>query len=189
MLRALSLIFTVALVALPGVASASDPLLSGYGGPGGGEQAVLGAETLGGGSGGSGGSGSGGNGSGTGAAATPNESLRATAPAVAQQAAPTTAAPKRSTKPHRDGAKKGSGGTVSETAKGAAATPAAAAAPAVVSYPSRSTEGGGSPLSGGAVLAVLLALAAVVLIGLGLRRLSSGAPTSDDPRTPQVPAA
>jgi hypothetical protein len=186
MLRALSLIFTVALVALPGVASASDPLLSGYGGPGGGEQAVLGAETLGG---GSGGSGSGGTGSGTGAAATPNESLRATAPAVAQQAAPTTAAPKRSNKPHREGAKKGSGGTASGTAKGAAATPAPAAAPAVVSYPSRSTEGGGSPLSGGAVLAVLLALAAVVLLGLGLRRLSSAAPTSDDPRTPQVPAA
>jgi hypothetical protein len=184
MLRAFTLTLTFALLALPGSAGASDPLLSGYGGPGGGEQSVLGAETLGGGgSGGDGGSGSSG-------AAPVDESLRAAAaPAATPQGTATAAVPKLSKKPRRSGTEHRAGAT-SGSAKGAGTTTAAqAAAPALVSYPSRSTDGGGSPLSGGAVAALLLGLVALVLLGLGLRRLSPAGPQSGDHRTSQVPTA
>src|SRR4051794_839801 len=67
------LLTTLLLIALPaGAAHAGDPLLSGYAGPGSGEQVILGGATVG----GKGGGGSGGTG---GAAATARQSLRAPA--------------------------------------------------------------------------------------------------------------
>jgi hypothetical protein len=188
MLQAFTLIFAFALLGPPAVAAASDPLLSGYAGPGGGEQSVLGAETLGGGGGGSGGGGSGG--AGGGAVAT-NQSLRATAaPAAPQQDTSGATAPTRSKEPHRSSVERGAR-TGSRTTKGSAATTAnTPARPPVVAYPSRSTDGGGVPLlSGGTVVGLLAGVLTLVVLGLGLRRLSSVGPLADDGRTSQVPTA
>src|SRR3954466_12220381 len=63
------LLALLALLALPIPARAADPLLSGYAGPGSGEQVVLGGETVGGG---------GGGGTSGGAGATADQGLRAT---------------------------------------------------------------------------------------------------------------
>jgi hypothetical protein len=173
-----------AVVLLPATSHAADPLLSGYGGPGGGEQVVLGSTTVGGG-------GNGGNGTSTSAAATDpsQQSLRAPiSTAATTKRAAGTPSRSRARKPHRSAPS--SNGSASVTATPADATrPATTArpgAPAVLAYPSRASDAGGLPLSIADVLLGLAALAALVLAGLGLRRLADG--LDDRSVSPQVSA-
>jgi hypothetical protein len=187
----LAALCSVALVAAP--ARASDPLLSGYGGPGSGEQALLGGGVVGGGSPGGGGSGARG-----GAAAT---SLRATAPAAAAPApAPqgtssdTSASGSRKPSRRRSSSssrEKMSGSTTSNRAasatpgSGSAATPLGAPRP--VAYPTRAGEVGDLPLSLGGAMLLVLAAGALVLAALGLRRLTDRPHDADS--TTQAPMA
>jgi hypothetical protein len=186
MLQAFTLILAFALLGPPAVAAASDPLLSGYAGPGGGEQSVLGAEALGGAvPGDSGSSGSAGGG------VAMSESLRATAPqASPQQNTSGATASELSTGRHRSSVEHRARRGSHETKVSAATTASTLAPPLAVSYPSRSTDGGGIPLlSGGSVAGLLGAMLTLVLLGLGLRRLSAVGPLADPGRTSQVPPA
>ncbi|PTL58488.1 hypothetical protein [Paraconexibacter algicola] len=132
--RSRILLAAVAALALtPTAAQAKGSLLSGYGGPGGGEQVILGSQLLG----GPGGSGStaSGSGSGTGARPAAPAPLRAAAPAPS--AAPTAAAPApgatapatRGDDPRpgtRGSQRRGSGDGARTDRDGAASAPAAA---------------------------------------------------------------
>jgi hypothetical protein len=182
MVRVFTLTLLAVLLLLPSGASA-DPLLSGYGGPGGGEQVVLGSTLVGGSGGGSGGSG-GASGSGSG------DSIRATpapAPAPAASGASSAATPKSAGSAGRSGA-------TTRHQRPAPSAPAATASPAAVAtgappvrvYPSRASDVGGLPLSGGDVLVAALALVALFLVGSGLRRLTGA--VQDDPATAQATA-
>jgi hypothetical protein len=177
----------VAVLALPAGAHASDPLLSGYAGPGGGEQVVLGGTTVGSDknppSGGSGAT------SAAATSATGQQSLKAAPTPTASGAASSSSLTR---KPHR---KKPSpsaskqetddtSGTSATTTATTAATPHGA--PAVVAYPTRAGEVGGLPVSAVGVLLGVLGLAALVLAGLGLRRLSA---SDHPPSGPQVSAS
>lgn len=193
MTRRLATIFALmsalALCAAP--AHAADPLLSGYAGPGGGEQVVLGGTTV----------------------KTPNKSSKASSSRQDPADAPLKAAPAPSStassatpgesegasstltrKPQRkksssstskdagdDGTKTTTGTSTTTTTTTAATLPGA---PEVVAYPARAGEVSGLPISAAGILLVVLGLAAATLLGLGLRRFSG----SDDPRDPQVPA-
>jgi hypothetical protein len=167
------LIALLILLALPATGHASNPLLSGYGGPGGGEQVMLGGGTVGGGASTSGGSGQ-----------AADESLRATAPssAAAPSASSTlTAAPqKRKSQSSSASHSKtmSSGSTTTTTPTTSAGTPQA------VAYPTRAGEVSGLPISAAGILALVAAIAIFVLAALGLRRLSVG--SEDAPRRPQV---
>jgi hypothetical protein len=173
-----------AVLLVPASSQAADPLLSGYGGPGGGEQVVLGSTMVGG-----GGSG----GTGTGTAADPSQqSLRAPSSTAAATAPATRAASggqsqgqgeSATPKPHRSSSSKRSG----SAAPRVPATPVATrppGAPPVRAYPSRASDAGGLPLSGADVLLAVLGVVVLLLAGLGLRRLTQGLP--DDPGSPQV---
>jgi hypothetical protein len=172
-----------AVVLLPASSHAADPLLSGYGGPGGGEQVVLGSTMVGGG-------GNGGDGSSPSVGATDpsQQSLQApTSTAVTTMRASGTPRGSATHKPHRSAPS--SSGAGSATSPNTAAQPAKTArpgAPAVRAYPSRASDAGGLPLSIADVLLGLAALAALVLTGLGLRRLADA--LDDDPVSPQVSA-
>jgi hypothetical protein len=157
--------------ALPAGAWAANPLLSGYSGPGGGEQAVLGSKLLPPG----GGSGGGSGGSGTAAPATGVAGLRAAATATATATGTTSAAaarPGSASKRERHRAKHAAGSherAAGTTGSGQAAV--RSAAPKVTPYPARATGAGGL-LSGGDILLIALGAGALVLLALGLRRLS-----------------
>jgi len=159
-------IFTLfaALLVIPGVAYAGDSLLSGYGGPGGGEQVVLGSKLLppGGGSGG-------------------GIRSRATAPRpVVRSVTLPSNAPVQGSQgqaPTPSGTGRAGGSTASSGSPKARSThvvvsPGAAltARPALV----RSTADAGSPLGGGEILLGALGALALVLTALGTRRLVSG---------------
>ncbi|HWH92304.1 MAG TPA: hypothetical protein VNT03_00455 [Baekduia sp.] len=171
-------------LALPHPARASDPLLSGYAGPGSGEQVVLGGATVGAGKGGGGGDGSGG------AGATANQSLRAATPAdSAGSSSDNSATGTRKQRRTTSSSSKQKMNGTSTTAGGSAATTTTAApsagAPRVVAYPTRAGEVSGLPLSAGGALLGVAGLGLLVLVGLGLGRLRA---RPDDPRTmPQVP--
>jgi hypothetical protein len=162
----------VLLSAAPAPALATDPLLSGYGGPGNGEQVVLGSKLLGPPGGGSKG--------GSLRAAAP----AATAPAPAVSTPRATAAPSAPASPKAasNPAAKHRGATTAKHRRAtapAATTPKArqlpAAAPAVVPYPSRASSAGGLPLSAGDLVVLLLAGLALAGTAFGLRRLGTAA--------------
>jgi hypothetical protein len=170
MVRAItSTVLTVLL--LPAGAHAADPLLSGYGGPGGGEQVVLGSKLIDPPKGGGGASGR----------------LRATAPPVAAQPAPATrttprpsgnSGTSRGTKHAR--AHQGSGSN-RKTAAPKAAPAATPGAPPVRAYPSRASDIGGLPLSGGDVLLGLIALFVVGVVSVALRQVADTGPARSGP--------
>lgn len=176
-LRRAPLVLAVAvLLALPATSFAGDPLLSGYGGPGGGQQALLGGHLLARpGSGSGGGSGSAGGSLRAAAPATPAPSSGATSAAPASPAASSSAPqataptahrrPRASRKaprhaPHRHA--KAHGGA-------ADAAPATVVTPRRVAYPTRADDAGGFPLGAGELLVGALALLAIVSMGLWLR--------------------
>jgi hypothetical protein len=173
--RASLLLTLVAVLALPlPAARAADPLLSGYAGPGSGEQVVLGGATVGGGGGGTSG----------GAGTTADQSLRATTSSSTSTASATETSTGASE--HKSSSKPKAGGT-SSTSGAATATATATprpGAPRVVPYPTRAGASSGLPLSAGAVLLGVAGLALLVLVGLGMRRLSSG--PEEPPTAPQV---
>src|SRR3954453_23598871 len=189
MVRAFILSTFVILLLAPS-SQAADPLLSGYGGPGGGEQVVLGSTLVGAGKGGGGSGSSGG-----------SASLRASAapvaatPAQGSTASTAPASPNVTRKPagrspaHR-AARHAKPGATHPAAKSPSSTPrttataAAPGAPPVRVYPSRASDAGGLPLSTTDVLLGLLALVALVLVGAGLRQV--GDPGADTRATPQA---
>jgi hypothetical protein len=162
MLRLSSLtLATTALLALPAASRASDPLLSGYGGPGGGQQVLLGSHLLGG-AGGSGGGASG--------------SLRAPASLRASGSAPGGGSSSGSTasgRPARSGTGARTGARTGAAHGAHGGTAAAAGAPRALAYPRRADDAGGFPLSAGEVLAGLLALVAAGGMGAWLRRTAT----------------
>jgi hypothetical protein len=171
------LIALLILLAFPAAGHASDPLLSGYGGPGGGEQVMLGGGTVGGGGGTSGDSGA--------PAATGDESLRATGGRDGVSAAAPSAASKLTDTPQKRKSPSSSASHVKTMPSGSTTTPATSAgAPQAVAYPTRAGEVSGLPISAGGILALVAAVALFVLATLGLRRLSVG--SEDAPRQPQV---
>jgi hypothetical protein len=176
------LLALLALLALPVTAGAADPLLSGYAGPGSGEQVILGGQTVGGGGGGGGTSG--------GAGASADQGLRASpsAGAGAPAAGSSATSPRKpqGKQPSSSSSKqKTSSGSSTSSASSGAAPAQSAGAPPVVAYPTRAGEVGGLPLSLGEALLGLAALALLVLAGLGLRRLTDR--PQDPPSMPQVP--
>jgi hypothetical protein len=181
-LQTIALGSALVLVLLPAGAHASDPLLSGYAGPGGGEQVVLGGATVGGGGGGSDSGGSGGAVR-LRAQPTPAAGAGATTPASGTASSNTTRKPQRKKSSSSASKKKTHAGTSAKSTK-TATTATLVGAPAVVAYPSRSGAVSGLPVSAVGVLLGVLGLAALVLAGLGLRRLSAGGVRS--PTSPQV---
>jgi hypothetical protein len=177
------LVALCALVLTAAPARASDPLLSGYGGPGSGEQVLLGGGTVGGG----------------GASSGAGQSLRATTPATAVAQAPATSSDTGATvtrKPSQSSSsssKSGhamngpttSSGSSAKAPGSSSATPPGA--PRAVAYPTRAGDVGGLPLSLVQALLVVLGAAALILAIIGLRRLSE---RSDDlPPTAQARGA
>ncbi|HEX5923100.1 MAG TPA: hypothetical protein VFY45_04665 [Baekduia sp.] len=168
------LIALLILLALPAAGHASDPLLSGYGGPGGGEQVMLGGGTVGGGGGTFGGGGA--------AAATGDESLRARVPSSV--AAPSATSKLTGTPQKRKSPSSSASHSKTMPSGSTTTTTTSAGAPPAVAYPTRTGEVGGLPISAGGLLALVAAAALFVLAALGLRRLSVG--SEDAPRHPQV---
>jgi hypothetical protein len=146
--------------ALPAVATAGS-LLSGYGGPGQGNQAILGSALLNGPSSGGGGGGSGGAGGSTGAGA-----LSGTSSPVASSRPQGTGGRHHSTS-SRPSAATGSLGV--RTPGGSGAYPLSTGLARAVSGDSRTLG-----LSGADLLYILLALAALALTGLATRQLMRG---------------
>jgi hypothetical protein len=185
-LRSLLVLALLLLVALPiPTARAADPLLSGYAGPGSGEQVVLGGGTVGGGD-GSGGSG----------ATAARRSLSAAASSSSStssslssgQTGSVTRKPrsKRSSSASRHQTSSGSStSAASATTSQPATSPRPAGAPRVVAYPTRAGAVGSFPLSLAGALLAVVGIALLVLAGLGLRRLASG--HHDGSPMPQVP--
>jgi hypothetical protein len=169
------LIALVFALAVPVSAHAADPLLSGYAGPGSGEQVVLGGGTLGGGSGGKG----------SGRVA---QSLRTPAPAPLASNAAGAAANTPATTAHKKRAASSSKrkhATSTSPRSSTSTTAAPSGAPPVVAYPTHAGAVEGLPLSVGEALLAIAALALFVLGGLGLRRLSDRTDPPSSP--PQVP--
>jgi hypothetical protein len=162
---------TCALTLPVASAHASDPLLSGYGGPGAGEQVVVGGTLKG-----------------------PKSSSSAQDPETASLKADTGAATSSATTASGDAGstltrtpqrKKPASSTVDATSDDPGANTAKdlPGAPEVVAYPTRADDAD-SPVSAPGVLLIVLGVAAATLVGLGLRRLSG----SDRGADPQVPA-
>jgi hypothetical protein len=171
------LIALLILLAFPAAGHASNPLLSGYGGPGGGEQVMLGGGAVGGGGGTSGGSGE--------AAAAGDESLRATSGRGAVSAAAPSASSTLTAAPQKRKRPSSSAAHAKTTPSGSTTTATTSAGvPQAVAYPTRAGEVSGLPISAGGILALVAAVALFVLAALGLRRLSVG--SEDAPRRPQV---
>lgn len=188
----LALTSALALCAAP--AHAADPLLSGYAGPGGGEQAVLGGgvvktKTT--------NKSSSGPGSSTQQAADAplNADASGTSGAAStssgeSEGASSTLTRKPQRKKSSSSTSKDAGDDGKTTTTGSAGATSTTAtslpgAPEVVAYPTRAGEVSGLPLSAAGILLVVLGVAAATLLGLGLRRFSG----SDDPHDPQVPAS
>jgi hypothetical protein len=169
------LIALLILLALPAASRASNPLLSGYGGPGGGEQVVLGGGTVGGGGGTSG--------SGGGAVVTGQESLRAKT--TASSAAAPSAPGQLTNTPQKRKSPSSSASHPKTMPNGSIATATTSAGvPQTVAYPTRAGAVGGLPISAGGIFALVAAIAVFLLAALGLRRLPVG--SEDAPRRPQV---
>jgi hypothetical protein len=182
MRQVLTLILGVALLAWPATSQASDPLLSGYGGPGNGEQALLGGELVD--DGGSGGST---------AASAPARSAAQTslaAPTPAAATGPSTAAsPSPSIPAARPKAKRPRRATTlapvtptptAPAAPGAAtATAATPGAPAVIPYADAGADSSALPLSTADVVVALLFVVALALVALGLRSVAGGVERAD----------
>jgi hypothetical protein len=181
----LTAVCALALLAAP--AHGADPLLSGYGGPGSGEQALLGGGTVGGGGGPSG------------SAASPSaagQSLRAATPATAatgtsnassDTAATVTRKPSRKKSPSSSSEQAMKGSTTSTGSTSTAPSSSSATspgAPRVVAYPTRAGDAGALPLSFAQALLVVLGAGVLALAILGLRRLAGGA--EDPPSSPQA---
>jgi hypothetical protein len=162
MFRIVLLTALATVLALPAPSLAKDPLLSGYAGPGGGEQVLLGGRLLGGG-GGSGGSGTAATTTGT--ASATQGSLRAPA---ASGGTPTSSAPTTSSS---GGKTRGKGAQASggEARKAKGST----AAPRPIAYPTRAEDAGGFPLSAGELLVGVLALAGIAGMAAWLRRTAT----------------
>jgi hypothetical protein len=170
------LIALLILLSFPAVGRASNPLLSGYGGPGGGEQVVLGGGTVGGG---------GGTSSGGGAPATGDESLRATSGrGPASVAAPSTSSTLTTTPQKRKSPSSSTSHSKTMPSGSTTTTTTSAGAPRVVAYPTRAGDVSGLPISVGGIFALVAGIALFLLAALGLRRLSLG--SEDAPRQPQV---
>jgi hypothetical protein len=178
-----TLLILGALLLLPAGSRAADPLLSGYAGPGGGEQVVLGGALIdppsGGGSGRTPGS--------AGLRATPAPAPSASSsPSGSSSSAGAGSARGTSARPRSGAHAKGS--RRAQPAAGgsgvATAGAATAGAPPVRAYPAEPSGAGGLPLPGAALIAALAALVALVLLGLGLRRLTGA--RFAEPGTPQV---
>jgi hypothetical protein len=190
--RALLLLVAVLVAAIfPTAAFAGgSPILSGYAGPGSGEQAVLGGVVVGGGGSGSGGSGSGGG----------DKSLAVTNTSAAAPSSGSTGAAGRSSSgsgdtlapaPHRKKSSstsssststKSTGSSTSTSSQASSASASVTArpgAPAVVAYRDTSGEVGSFPLTAGGVLLAAFGLIAIVLAVLGLRMLMG--PHREDP--------
>jgi hypothetical protein len=193
--RATPLIAVLAVLLIPAGAHASDPLLSGYAGPGAGEQVVLGGATAGGKGGGSdtpsGGAGAASSGASAATRPAQDQSLRAPATvtpapsaAESQGATPALTRKPQRRKPSSSSSKhQADAGTSANTTTTTAAT--LPGAPEVVAYPTHAGAVSGLPLSAGGVLLVVLGLAGLILVVLGLRRLV--APAEYPPSPPQVP--
>jgi hypothetical protein len=149
---------------LPASAPAAGTLLSGYGGPGQGSQALLGAGLING-----GGGHSGGGGTGTSAEATPQSA------AVAQSAEPRTSPARKGHAPRSSGRGGSSARKVSRT-PGAGISPAKAsnAYPGVSESRTQTVSQDSDPLgvSGADLLYVLVAAAALAFTGLLTRQLT-----------------
>jgi hypothetical protein len=162
--RALAL-SALLLLSLPVGARAADPLLSGYGGPGGGEQVVLGATLV-------------GPPSGGGTAGGPPEGLRAAQSVGGPELTRPAGSPASTGRRHRKSAPNAAGATPAEDPS--ARVPGA---PAVRPYPTRAGDAGGLPLPVGDALIGALALVLLALAAIGLRRLAP--PPSDAGAMPQ----
>lgn len=159
-----ALLVAVAALALPTLAHASDPLLSGYGSPGGGEQVVLGSKLLGNGGGGGGGGGP---------TASAPETLQAAPRPTQTPSAPGASAPEGApAAPHGSTVTPGRSSGKTRRAARPADSRALPGAPPVVAYPAAAHDAGGLPFSG-TDLAVLLGAAALLLVlAAALRRLT-----------------
>jgi hypothetical protein len=171
-LRIAPVVLGMLALGVPASASASNPLLSGYGGPGGGEQVILGSKLLppGGGSGG---------GSGTAPVTTGAAGLRASGPATGSAPSAGTSAssssaggtPSRQTGASHHKASRAGGGKNGKGDRSGTTAANRRAAPPVVAYPTRASDAGGV-LGDGALLLIGLAAGGLVLLGVGLRRLA-----------------
>ena len=157
--RTFTLTLLAALLLVPAPALAGDSLLSGYGGPGGGEQVVLGSKLLptGGGKGGG------------------LRSRGATPPAVARSvtlpsSGPAAGLQRLGARPAHTGGSKASGGSAR-----ADGTRTVVPGPALTARPIIARSGdAGSPLGGGELLLGALGALALALTAFGTRRLVSG---------------
>lgn len=146
----------IAIAAIP-VSANANPLLSGYGGPGQGSQAILGSQLLGGG-------GGGGNGSSAGSQAAPAQAASLALPVTSSEQRGKGGAHPRASLRHTAGLGRGSTRHPEELAL----------------Y--RAAERGGAPsapalgLSGADLLFIGLAFAGLAFMGLFTRRLARGGP-------------
>jgi hypothetical protein len=171
------------LLALPVAAQAGSSTLSGYGGPGEGNQAVLGSALVGGHGGGGGNSGAGSGRQGGGASSEGSATSAPAGESGASQGQSTQSAsrPRSSSSESgsaRGNAKRASRPTTSSTAHGSSQAQPAAAAQSYYPAAERVPAGGqGSVLglTGDDLLYVILALVILVLVGLFTRRLEGSA--------------
>jgi hypothetical protein len=154
------------LLSIPAVSQASDPLLSGYGGPGGDQQTVLGSKLIG----TSGGPPSSGAGASTPAA---NQSLVIVTPSTTAASAGSPASWHGGTAARLTSPPQARLTSTPQRVSSHAATgkPVAVTA-APIAYPSRDASAGGLPLSSGELALVLLGLTTLLLMGMGLRRFA-----------------
>jgi hypothetical protein len=165
MLKPMLLVPAAVMAAAMPTSAAASSLLSGYGGPGQGNQAILGSTLLNGRSNGGGGSSSGGGSAGSGSASLANLAAPSTRPALKAHRSHT--AGRRSSSSAARGKKAaGTGGLAA--ASGAGAYPA--------STPLRSASAGSGALgiSGADLLYIILAFGAVLLTGVLTRQLMRG---------------
>jgi hypothetical protein len=183
----LFLLMVLSLLLAAPAAQAGDPLLSGYAGPGSGEQVILGGGVVGGG---------GGGGSASKSTRTAAQSLSAAAAATANSSTsgsssnPTRIAHRKSGSSSTSSSSKRrskSGSTTSSSSSTSSSPTSAhsAGAPHVVPYPTRAGAVSSFPLSLSGALLVVLGLGLLVLGALGLRRIGSSRP-QDGPSRPQV---
>jgi hypothetical protein len=171
-----ALIVPILLATHAPVALAGGPLLSGYGGPGAGAQAIVGATLLNGPKGGSGGGTGGGSGGGLGSSSSSSPSASASpsnASGVATggrgERAPSggSGGPRGSTAPRHDGGRGSAGGGVSPGTTGAYSGPSHPEASELVS------ESAGAPwFTGGEELALVLAAGVLALVAVATIRLA-----------------
>lgn len=190
--RLATLLVLMPALALPAAsAHAADPLLSGYAGPGGGEQVVLGSTTLKTTDKASTASTSGQDDAGNASlkADTSSASTASSTSSGESNGASSTLTRKPQRKKSSSSTSKDAGDDAKTTTTGSSTTttttPATLpGAPEVVAYPTRAGEVSGLPISAPGILLVVIGVAAATLLGLGLRRFSG----SDDPQDPQVSA-